>query len=94
MSSATDQPQESILSSSGASGASAPDNYDPLGTCPTDLKSRYSRLGEAAKKGHFTPILRLKCLECCAWQPGEVAKCHINECALYARNKKARERGK
>jgi len=87
-----DQTQESILSQCGASGASASDNYDPLGTCPTELKSRYERLGESARKGHFTPILRLKCLECCAWQQAEVAKCHINECALYARNKKGRRK--
>lgn len=27
--------------------------------------------------------IRLKCLECCAWQPGEVRLCTIPTCALY-----------
>ena len=27
--------------------------------------------------------IRKKCLDCCAWQPSEITKCNIPECALY-----------
>ena len=27
--------------------------------------------------------IRRKCLDCCAWQPGEVARCHLTNCALW-----------
>ncbi len=73
----------------------APDlnKHDPLGTCPPHLKPRYEAMAARAKKGHADPAARLKCLECCAWQSGEVAICHIVECALWARNMKGRGKG-
>lgn len=34
--------------------------------------------------GSMKAAVKLKCLECCNWQPNEVAKCSVNDCALFA----------
>jgi len=59
--------------------------YDPLGTCPTPLRDRYEKLALKAASGSLAAIARLKCLECCAWQPVEVRRCEISGCALWLR---------
>ena len=59
------------------------DDYDPLGTCPTPLKSLYRSAAESARNGRPKAILRLKCLECCGWEKEEVEQCQIKQCALW-----------
>jgi len=66
----------------------APENYDPLGTLPPGGRSKYLPMLKRASEGSLPAMVRLKCLECCAWSPAEVARCEINQCPLYARNRR------
>ena len=59
-------------------------SYDPLETCPTDLRHRYEGMAKRAPR-ELAVAVRLKCLECAAWQPAEVPRCEITGCALWAR---------
>ncbi len=58
---------------------------DILSTCPEALKPRHEakvkKLTEAPKTRSVA--IKLKCLECCAWQEAEVRRCHITDCALW-----------
>lgn len=53
-----------------------------LETCPESSRSVYrgmaGRIGRSKKAA-----IRLKCLECCAWQAAEVKRCQIVNCALW-----------
>lgn len=62
--------------------------YDPLGTCPPERRRNYEKMAARATSGSFPAILRLKCLECCAWDASEVGRCEIRGCALWAKNRK------
>ena len=46
-----------------------------------------SDVSEIKRAGHknipLAKVIRKKCLECCCFQPGEVRKCHITDCALW-----------
>jgi hypothetical protein len=65
-----------------------PPQYDPLGTCPPELKVRYEKAALRAQNGSLAAILKLKCLECVAWQQSEVRRCEITGCALWPRARK------
>jgi|DEB0MinimDraft_6_1074348.scaffolds.fasta_scaffold47071_3 hypothetical protein len=58
---------------------------DLLSTCPENLKARHEskakKLAEAPKTRSVA--IKLKCLECCAWQEAEVRRCQITDCALW-----------
>ena len=65
--------------------AHAPPGYDPLGTCPPSKRWKYEKTAKFAATGSLAAILRLKCLECVAWQQSEVQRCEIRGCALWPR---------
>lgn len=57
-----------------------------LSTCPKELRDRYRPYATAVvtrKDAPRTKAIRLKCLECCAWQLAEVSRCHLEGCALH-----------
>ncbi len=54
---------------------------DVLATCPEDLKPRHE--GKVKMIHQKAKAIRLKCLECCAWQEAEVRACKIVDCALW-----------
>ena len=47
-----------------------------------DTPERFQPVLERARKGSRTAAAKLKCLECCSWQTGEVAKCQVT-CFLW-----------
>lgn len=55
---------------------------DLLATCPQASRDRWKSTALRAGKSRKAAI-RLKCLECCAWQMAEVARCQIRDCALW-----------
>jgi hypothetical protein len=36
-----------------------------------------------AERGSYKAAAALKCLDCCAWQRGEVAECPVTACSLH-----------
>lgn len=58
---------------------------DVLATCPSDQKERWASAAARTVNGprQRASAIRLKCLECCAWQQAEVRRCAIKECALW-----------
>ena len=77
--------QTGPLSSARAHIRAAPKKYDPLGTCPPALRRRYANHALKASRGSLVSMIRLKCLECCAWNSAEVRRCEIRGCALWLR---------
>lgn len=73
--------------------SSAPRGYDPLGTCPPEQRDRYRKTAEKAASGSLAAIIKLKCLECCAWYSAEVRRCEIRGCALWIRATRHRPEG-
>jgi hypothetical protein len=53
-----------------------------LATCPQEKRDRFKIRASRALTSKVTAI-RIKCLECCAWNAVEVSKCQIIECALW-----------
>lgn len=64
-----------------------PAGFDPLETCPEDRRHRWEKRALVA---HAQPMkaIELKCLECCAWERPEAARCEIRGCALWAFNQR------
>lgn len=56
---------------------------DLLATCPEDKKKRYQKLADQALNGSRASAVKIKCLECCAWQYAESRTCQITDCALH-----------
>ena len=54
---------------------------DVLATCPEELKERHRSKVENIHQR--SKAIRLKCLECCCWNEGEVRNCQIFDCALH-----------
>jgi len=63
---------------------------DILSGCPPSFRGVLEKM--AAKVTHPTgksgraskpAAIRIKCLECCNWQPSEVRRCQIRDCALW-----------
>jgi hypothetical protein len=48
-----------------------------------DTPKLYLPLIEKAEKGSLRSCIKLKCLECSAWQSSEVRNCNIIGCSLY-----------
>lgn len=46
---------------------------------PAEFKS----LAEKASSGSMKAGIKLKCLDCCCWQPAEVRRCTMVNCPLY-----------
>ena len=61
---------------------SGPVKRDLLATCHTEGRSKYLGMAKKAERGRKDAI-RLKCLECCCWNPAEVKRCHLVDCALW-----------
>lgn len=63
------------------------DSRDVLATCPSERRERYERRAQLAsgpaRGGRLRAAIRLKCLECCAWNEAEVRRCEIKSCALW-----------
>lgn len=57
-----------------------------LATCPPEKRDRFEkRANRLANRPQMkTNAIKLKCLECCAWQSAEVRRCEIRGCALWA----------
>lgn len=66
--------------------------FDPLGTCPTELRERYQRRADLAEK-HPMKAIELKCIECCGWDRPEAARCELSDCPLWALNRRLFGRG-
>ena len=66
-------------------------SFDPLATMPSDLpesqKRYYAKLAEKAPT-QYRSAVKLKCLECCAWDRGEVKRCEVSGCPLWAMNRR------
>jgi len=56
-----------------------------LSTCPEDLKPRHESKAQKLREAPKTRsvAIRVKCLECCAWQESEVRNCQLFDCALW-----------
>lgn len=50
---------------------------------PLVMEKRFAGTVEKAKKGSLKAAITLKCLDCTCYQPVEVKKCTVNDCALY-----------
>ena len=48
-----------------------------------DIKAKNAGLVKRAANGSRQAAIRLKCLDCCCDQPGEIRACPIKECPLY-----------
>lgn len=83
--------QAEALSSTRRDIRAAPKKYDPLGTCPPPLRRRYANHALKASRGSLVSMIRLKCLECCAWNSAEVRRCEIRGCALWLRARGVRK---
>jgi hypothetical protein len=44
---------------------------------------RFLPVVDAAEKGSLTAAVKLKCLDCCNWQTGEIKLCTANDCSLF-----------
>lgn len=55
-----------------------------LGGMPKKDKEKYSKTIERYKNGSLKAAVKLKCLDCSNWQPGEVAQCQVEDCFLYS----------
>ena len=56
---------------------------DLLRTCPPEKRVHYQKAAVNALKGQRAKAIHLKCLDCVAWNPGEVARCHLEDCPLW-----------
>jgi len=57
---------------------------ETLSTCPEELRAEYYNFAvRAVVLCHRQAAMRLKCLECCAWQRAEVTRCELTGCALH-----------
>ena len=56
--------------------------FGSLSTCPDDQKVRFLKTAQRATTSK-TAGIKLKCLDCVAWQPEEVRRCHIEDCTLW-----------
>lgn len=55
-----------------------------LATCPENQRERHKKRAAAVvSKRSKAAAIRLKCLECCAWQMVEARNCEIRDCALW-----------
>ena len=60
-------------------------SFDPLATCPAELRPRFRATADRVMAGgNRGSAIKLKCLDCCAWQSREVGRCEIRSCALWA----------
>jgi hypothetical protein len=55
----------------------------PLAVLRSQTPARFRRLVDRAEAGSVRAALRLKCLECSAWQPAEVRLCAVTACPLH-----------
>ena len=57
-----------------------------LATCPPEKREGFRSTARRVENGprQRQAAIRIKCLECCAWQIAEVTNCHIQGCALWA----------
>ena len=60
-------------------------DFDPLATCPKKWRPRFEALARKSPKSLISAI-KLKCIDCCAWERPEAKKCHITSCPLYMLN--------
>jgi hypothetical protein len=59
------------------------------------VPEKYKKVLEKARKGSLKAVIKLKCLDCCAYQQTEVALCELKECSLhFVRPYKASEQKK
>ena len=58
---------------------------DLLATCPEDQRERWKSVAIRAENGprQRDAAIRIKCLECCAWQAPEARNCQLRDCALW-----------
>jgi hypothetical protein len=55
-----------------------------IGKNPTDVtREEWQELGRNPDGDPILSIIRAKCLDCCVYQPSEVAKCTATACALW-----------
>lgn len=59
--------------------------FDPLQTCPRELRPKFERLAEKAAAGSLAAMAKLKCVECSGWSTREARRCEIRGCALWLR---------
>lgn len=64
-----------------------PAEFEPLQTCPKELRQRWQRRAAVADTQPMRAI-ELKCLDCAAWYRPEAARCEIRGCALWAFNRR------
>ncbi len=63
-----------------------PEGFDPIGLAPENARRRYAKAGLLA---HQQPLkaIKLKCLDCSAWEHREAKRCAIRSCPLWALNR-------
>jgi len=61
--------------------------FEPLKTCPKELRSRWERRAAVADTQPMRAI-ELKCLDCAAWERPEAVRCEISGCSLWAFNRR------
>ena len=65
---------------------SRPKGYEPLAPAPKKAQARFGTTAHRAHRGPMAAI-KLKCLECCAWEYSEAKRCEIRTCPLWALNR-------
>ena len=62
-----------------------PKGFAPRGGIQKELGARYEK---DAALAHRQPMkaIKLKCLDCCAWDYAEAQQCEIRSCPLWALN--------
>ena len=48
-----------------------------------EVPAKFAKLANKVVRGSLKSAVKLKCLECCCWQPKEVTSCHIKSCPLW-----------
>ena len=56
---------------------------EALSLLESQVPARWHNLVDAARNGSRTAAVKLKCLDCSAYQTPEIRKCHIKACPLW-----------
>jgi hypothetical protein len=66
--------------------------FKPLATCPEKIAPRYKILAGKCDKS-FSSAIKMKCLDCCAWEYREAKACVIVTCPLWEISNRIYKRG-
>jgi len=62
--------------------------FDPFRHDPERAGGKYARSAAKAAQGSYREAIRLACLQCIGWDPGEAEGCTAPHCGLWIANRK------